>query len=37
LFRQSGTEPMLRIYAEATTMAKAEALLAAGEELARRN
>jgi len=35
LFRQSGTEPMLRIYAEATSAAKAEALLAAGEELAR--
>jgi phosphomannomutase len=35
LFRQSGTEPMLRIYAEATSTAKAEALLAAGEELAR--
>jgi phosphomannomutase len=37
LFRQSGTEPMLRIYAEATTMAKADALLTTGEELARRN
>ena len=35
LFRQSGTEPMLRIYSEATSAAKAEALLAAGEELAR--
>ena len=35
LFRPSGTEPMLRIYAEATTDAKADALLAAGEELAR--
>jgi phosphomannomutase len=35
LFRQSGTEPILRIYAEATSAAKAEALLAAGEELAR--
>lgn len=35
LFRQSGTEPMLRIYSEATSVAKSEALLAAGEELAR--
>ena len=35
LFRPSGTEPMLRIYAEATSAAKAEALLTAGEELAR--
>ena len=35
LFRQSGTEPMLRIYSEATTVAKFEALLAAGEEMAR--
>ncbi|MGH9875954.1 MAG: phosphoglucomutase/phosphomannomutase family protein [Pyrinomonadaceae bacterium] len=35
LFRQSGTEPMLRIYSEATTVAKAAALLAAGEALAR--
>lgn len=35
LFRPSGTEPMLRIYAEATSAAKAEALLAAGEQLAR--
>jgi phosphomannomutase len=35
LFRQSGTEPMLRIYAEATTTSKSLALLAAGEELAR--
>jgi phosphomannomutase len=35
LFRQSGTEPMLRIYAEATTKARCEALLAAGEQLAR--
>lgn len=34
LFRQSGTEPMLRIYAEATTASKSLALLAAGEELA---
>ncbi len=35
LFRQSGTEPMLRIYSEATSVAKAEALLTAGEELTR--
>jgi phosphomannomutase len=35
LFRQSGTEPMLRIYAEATSAVKAQALLAAGEALAR--
>lgn len=34
LFRPSGTEPMLRIYAEATTISKAEALLSAGEALA---
>jgi phosphomannomutase len=34
LFRQSGTEPMLRIYAEATSTTKCEELLAAGEELA---
>ena len=34
LFRQSGTEPMLRIYAEATSLAKAGALLTAGEKLA---
>lgn len=34
LFRQSGTEPMLRIYAEATSQAKCEALLAAAEALA---
>ena len=33
LFRQSGTEPMLRIYAEATSTTKCETLLAAGEEL----
>jgi phosphomannomutase len=36
LFRQSGTEPVLRIYAEATSVAKANALLDAGEALARR-
>jgi phosphomannomutase len=35
LFRQSGTEPMLRIYSEATTVEKSNALLAAGEGLAR--
>jgi phosphomannomutase len=35
LFRQSGTEPMLRVYSEATTKEKCEALLTAGEELAR--
>jgi len=35
LFRQSGTEPVLRIYAEATDAGKMQALLAAGEELAR--
>lgn len=35
LFRQSGTEPVLRIYAEATDPGKMQALLAAGEELAR--
>jgi phosphomannomutase len=34
LFRQSGTEPMLRIYAEATSVAKSDALLSAGEEIA---
>jgi phosphomannomutase len=34
LFRQSGTEPMLRIYSEAISVEKANALLAAGEELA---
>ncbi len=35
LFRQSGTEPMLRIYAEAQSVAQSEALLAAGENLTR--
>jgi phosphomannomutase len=30
LFRQSGTEPMLRIYCEATSVAKMRALLNAG-------
>lgn len=34
LFRQSGTEPMLRIYSEATSIAKSNELLAAGESLA---
>jgi phosphomannomutase len=35
LFRQSGTEPVLRIYSEATSVDKANALLSAGEALAR--
>jgi phosphomannomutase len=35
LFRQSGTEPVLRIYSEATSVAKVNALLAAGENMAR--
>jgi phosphomannomutase len=35
LFRQSGTEPVLRVYAEATSIAKADALLDEGEMLAR--
>jgi len=35
LFRQSGTEPVLRIYSEATSISKMNTLLAAGEELAR--
>lgn len=35
LFRQSGTEPLLRIYAEATTRPKMEALLDGGFALAR--
>jgi phosphomannomutase len=35
LFRQSGTEPMLRIYAEAADVPKMRALLEAGEQLAR--
>ncbi|HZE72281.1 MAG TPA: phosphoglucomutase/phosphomannomutase family protein [Pyrinomonadaceae bacterium] len=34
LFRQSGTEPVLRIYAEATSVDKMKSLLAAGEKLA---
>ncbi len=33
LFRQSGTEPMLRIYSEATSLEKSQALLVAGEKL----
>jgi phosphomannomutase len=33
LFRQSGTEPVLRIYAEATSTHKCAALLTAGEDL----
>ena len=36
LFRPSGTEPMLRIYSEATSTKKSEELLAAGEALARK-
>ncbi|MFN2482622.1 MAG: phosphoglucomutase/phosphomannomutase family protein, partial [Pyrinomonadaceae bacterium] len=35
LFRQSGTEPVLRVYAEATSTRKRESLLEAGVELAR--
>jgi phosphomannomutase len=34
LFRQSGTEPALRVYSEATSIAKMNALLAEGERLA---
>jgi phosphomannomutase len=37
LFRQSGTEPMLRIYAEATDVPKMQSLLSAGEQLAGAN
>jgi phosphomannomutase len=37
LFRQSGTEPMLRVYSEATSIEKATALLSAGDMLTRRN
>lgn len=36
LFRQSGTEPVLRIYAEATSVEKMNALLSSGAELAQR-
>lgn len=35
LFRQSGTEPVLRVYAEATSVGKVDALLDEGEMLAR--
>jgi Phosphomannomutase len=35
LFRQSGTEPVLRIYSEATSIAKMNALLDEGEHLAK--
>lgn len=35
LFRQSGTEPALRVYCEATSVAKMNALLDAGERIAR--
>jgi phosphomannomutase len=34
LFRQSGTEPALRVYSEATSVAKMDALLTEGERLA---
>jgi phosphomannomutase len=34
LFRQSGTEPVLRIYSEATSKAKTDALLDEGTRLA---
>lgn len=34
LFRQSGTEPALRVYSEATSVVKMNALLAEGEQLA---
>lgn len=37
LFRPSGTEPMLRVYSEATSVEKANALLSAGEALTRKN
>lgn len=35
LFRQSGTEPLLRLYCEATTVKKMTALMDAGEKMAR--
>jgi phosphomannomutase len=35
LFRQSGTEPMLRIYSEATSVAKMQSLLETGERIAK--
>jgi len=34
LFRQSGTEPVLRVYAEATSEGKMNSLLTAGEKVA---
>ena len=34
LLRQSGTEPVLRVYSEATSVAKVRELLTAGESLA---
>ena len=34
LFRQSGTEPVLRVYSEATSVSKMKSLLSAGAELA---
>ena len=37
LFRQSGTEPMLRIYSEATSVDKMQKLLAAGVEATDKN
>ena len=37
LFRQSGTEPVLRIYSEATSFAKRDAVLDAGVELSETN
>ncbi|MEO8434312.1 MAG: phosphoglucomutase/phosphomannomutase family protein [Pyrinomonadaceae bacterium] len=37
LFRQSGTEPVLRVYCEATSVAKMNALLDEGEKLAQGN
>lgn len=37
LFRQSGTEPVMRIYAEATSKIKRDIILNAGESMARHN
>ena len=37
LFRQSGTEPALRVYCEATSLAKMKTLMDEGERLARGN
>jgi phosphomannomutase len=37
LFRQSGTEPLLRVYCEATTIKKMTALMDAGEAMARQS